>query len=723
MSVTTGMSFTEGAEDKLSDSGMRTPPETMDTVQYIILDYPLEPVSGPIALDHSDPNLQIADATMDTSYAFPTVAEKNSFGTLPDLLARRTEALELAAAFLDRTCGKNKDIDPDYEHLRRHHKLKFEQILDVLDAALISKLCQFNEEDTFGYKPSDSYTKLIDMLQDLCNKLVEAGLPDPPTVPFWGKSREDYQSLWTANNYEILSICFRYDVEKYLGGITQFLDKDLQIITRMIAIKQRKKIIEPPPHLQASIPEQEQKPDISKDSTPLVIQDSSLAAIRNRQSSMFSRRPRTVSTAAEAGLSFQPRKMTTASGFQALLQERPRSSSINPLKKISYKDEPSDPSDSSDNDDDDGNKGSVPKLPKRSSAGKDGRHGYRAQSTASTISKEAHFDLKLKTDFIPEWDGNPDTLAQWVLKINSISKKSATIFEQLGQLVPTRLRKKAEDWYYSLPEENRESAEQNWDTLKEIIAGYYMNRTWLDKQKMRARTAHYREPGHSQELPSDFYIRKSQMLTLVFNMTDSEIIMEVMTSGPSGWTSILTPHLYETVVELQSALKYHEDILVSIGDQEKRRDYTSSYTKYYSSPSTSSSKFKKNSSKGSGFGSNTVHRAKTYAIGYTPALGKPQFPKDDANRTKRKRTPAEAGARPCRHCGSGMHWDPECKHAIQGAKRVTANFAKYNEEYFRALNDYEGLYAASDLDETSEESSATEVDEEHSSSESENQDF
>ena len=34
---------------------------------------------------------------------------------------------------------------------------------------------------------------------------------------------------------------------------------------------------------------------------------------------------------------------------------------------------------------------------------------------------EAYFDNKLCLEMVPEWDGNPDTLAQWILKVNLLA--------------------------------------------------------------------------------------------------------------------------------------------------------------------------------------------------------------------------------------------------------------------------------------------------------------
>lgn len=71
-----------------------------------------------------------------------------------------------------------------------------------------------------------------------------------------------------------------------------------------------------------------------------------------------------------------------------------------------------------------------------------------------------------------------------------------------------------------------------------------------------------------------------------------------------------------------------------------------------------------------------------------------------------KATPESKGARPCRHCGSGKHWDNECKHSRQGERWIHANLAFHNDEdKSNAQAEYDKLYYASDSDEGSHNSS------------------
>lgn len=74
-----------------------------------------------------------------------------------------------------------------------------------------------------------------------------------------------------------------------------------------------------------------------------------------------------------------------------------------------------------------------------------------------------------------------------------------------------------------------------------------MNCAFLDKQKARANRASYRDTGNGRETPSEYVIRKLELLQFVYNYTDRELINEIMEGAPSYWSPIITPHLSGTI--------------------------------------------------------------------------------------------------------------------------------------------------------------------------------
>ncbi|KIY61400.1 hypothetical protein CYLTODRAFT_320961, partial [Cylindrobasidium torrendii FP15055 ss-10] len=167
---------------------------------------------------------------------------------------------------------------------------------------------------------------------------------------------------------------------------------------------------------------------------------------------------------------------------------------------------------------------------------------------------------------VPTWDGNEDAIVRWLIKVDDIARMGEDVAVRLGTWVPKRLTDDAEAWYYSLPRNVRNTAEEAWESLRSTITDYWMNRKWWEKQKKRARTAHYREQGHSNETPAQYFIRKADLLNVAFDLDDSETISEIMSGAPDAWETILNSQLYETPVELQNAMRYHDQTLISLGN-------------------------------------------------------------------------------------------------------------------------------------------------------------
>jgi hypothetical protein len=179
-------------------------------------------------------------------------------------------------------------------------------------------------------------------------------------------------------------------------------------------------------------------------------------------------------------------------------------------------------------------------------------------------------------------------------------------------------------------------------------------------------------------------------------MNDSELIMQIMNGAPTEWNAVLTTHLFDKVEDLQRAIKYHEETLIKTGrpvrPQEGFRNprFFSNRASDTVPPQIQQQDYRRNE----------TAQPRTYLVGWSPNLGKPLFPKDDSVVSKGK-SPEEKGARPCRYCGSGKHWDNDCKHARKGAKQVRVNLATMSTEDLQAQDDYDELYfGESEQDET-----------------------
>lgn len=323
---------------------------------------------------------------------------------------------------------------------------------------------------------------------------------------------------------------------------------------------------------------------------------------------------------------------------------------------------------------------------------------------------EIHFDTKLKPDVIPTWDGDDEKLGKWLIKINEIAARSNSVFKGLGDVVPMRLTGKASEWWYSLNKSDRNASTLNWDTLKQRISDYWMNQAWVNKMQSRALRARFREPGHGDESPSQYYIRKSELIGIVYQFTDKQVIHELLKTAPATWQGVLQPATIQTLSQLQNAIKFYEENLDRIVEQfepryrkrvesksaqsqsgDRRRTYQAEATQS-NKPTTSRFTPKKQNSS---FKRSNSSRA--LAIGWSGT--KPQYPKDDSN-VSRGRTPEDMGARPCTYCGSRKHWDRDCKHFQKGKSRAFLTNA--NVDVLMSEVEYQEAFLASRDEEESD---------------------
>ena len=98
-----------------------------------------------------------------------------------------------------------------------------------------------------------------------------------------------------------------------------------------------------------------------------------------------------------------------------------------------------------------------------------------------------------------------------------------------------------------------------------------------------------------------------------------------------------------------------------------------------------------------------AYAPRTFLVGAFKGQEPPKFPRDDSNVSRRGKTPEEKGARPCRHCGSGKHWDNECRHSFKGNRAARANLSRASGEESRAQDDYDNLYYSLDSDSETEQ--------------------
>jgi hypothetical protein len=282
----------------------------------------------------------------------------------------------------------------------------------------------------------------------------------------------------------------------------------------------------------------------------------------------------------------------------------------------------------------------------------------------------------LKDADVPKWDGDPDKLLRWIQRCNLIAEDGPKAWRRLGKVVPRSFTGTAQDWYFSLPVDYQQKIRAKWSTMRQALADFFLSSKWLDKTRTKALRASYRQAGHGREKPSEYFIRKRELINSVYSFEDSSVMSEVMNGAPRSWCTVLDTQKYESIVQFHAAIIFHEDTLMDLPmnraertENLEREDYAGPRKQFQKSDAS----------------------ARTNLVGSSPTMEPPKYPKDDSTVSK-KATPESKGARPCRHCGSGKHWDNECKHSFRAKKFARANLATVSAEDERAQEEYDELY-------------------------------
>jgi hypothetical protein len=319
------------------------------------------------------------------------------------------------------------------------------------------------------------------------------------------------------------------------------------------------------------------------------------------------------------------------------------------------------------------------------------------------------FDRKLKPEIVDEWDGDQDTLVKWIESVNLLSERSPVLYRQLGEIIPLRLKKRAKTWFYGLPAYRRRDVMIDWGAMRDAICGHFMSHSWLSEQKKRAVEASYRDKDHPREKPTDYVYRKLELLKTVGNYTDRELIYQIMENAPVYWRQVIDTSRLRNMEDLQDAVEYHQRMLEKGGVSESRFDELERLVRSLAnnrSPPKPNFFRQRNSGE---------KRVQAHLVGSHASIPKPPFPKDDT--VVSKRTPESVHARPCVHCGSGKHWDRECKYAKKGDKKARTNMVEHDSDYVVAQEEYDELY----YDSTDEEQELSS--ESHAPSSPEREDF
>ena len=336
--------------------------------------------------------------------------------------------------------------------MRKGRKDLFKEEMEILKELLSSLYYFSNGTNQAGFALQKII--LVNLNQRLKSRrneaeedLIVSGEGIPP-LPKWGLNGKA-DEFWTANDFEILGACYRREVENFLAYLAEHHDfsrikKDLR--TSVTTAFPRKSAINPPTITTV------------RDRRPAFLEgepDSISAYLRKDKKTHFNHPVANMNTSVFG----HPVQTSSSHAIKELFGITPNIATT-PVVKGSALGSQSD-DDESVNSRSQRSIGQVQRVPRRgggdpgdsdgddsgSGGGNNGpRGGSRKPLTPSNPRKnpfdttsaesahltnkppaEAQFDVKLKLNAIPSWDGNPENLRRWLLKINSLAKRSETV--------------------------------------------------------------------------------------------------------------------------------------------------------------------------------------------------------------------------------------------------------------------------------------------------------
>ena len=131
---------------------------------------------------------------------------------------------------------------------------------------------------------------------------------------------------------------------------------------------------------------------------------------------------------------------------------------------------------------------------------------------AQGINDGFKFEKKIKISDIPQWDGNGDTILDWLDQLNHIAYCNANVYYDLGLIAPLHLTDAAKQWFYALTPLQQWYTQQSWGEFKLAISTFFMNQQWFDHMKACILCMHYQQKGHEQEMPINYFHCKLRMI-------------------------------------------------------------------------------------------------------------------------------------------------------------------------------------------------------------------
>ncbi|EDQ99366.1 uncharacterized protein LACBIDRAFT_335110 [Laccaria bicolor S238N-H82] len=106
---------------------------------------------------------------------------------------------------------------------------------------------------------------------------------------------------------------------------------------------------------------------------------------------------------------------------------------------------------------------------------------------------EWQLNNKISMGMIPQWDGNPTTMIDYIMEIALLARLSKRLFKEIGQIAPIRWTGSAKGWWMTLPRADQAYFSQDWECLMTGMCDHFMNDEWLNDRGIEFDAMRFRD--------------------------------------------------------------------------------------------------------------------------------------------------------------------------------------------------------------------------------------
>ena len=173
--------------------------------------------------------------------------------------------------------------------------------------------------------------------------------------------------------------------------------------------------------------------------------------------------------------------------------------------------------------------------------------------------KGPYFKEEVRASEFPEFDGTAKTFDTWLDKGDNLYDYgyNYSLAEDLGRVATVNFKGIASTWWRGLTQDTRDEYTQTWPMIRDFVRDSIMSRKWVETEWLRFQEMRYRQKGHEGESPAQYLSRKLQLrrkLQPIFRDSDPQLysfeVADIWLHSPPAWAAHIDIEQCVTSAEL-----------------------------------------------------------------------------------------------------------------------------------------------------------------------------